>query len=252
MRYLVASAPDNASCNLRDRLLELAHWRELDRFDGAPVYELAENSLADEDGAPPEGPLAMPGQLRLLTLAGRHLYAEELEARLAEAGLPEPELLVFLSRHSAASGRPSLTLHPTGNYGPAEFGGLAGVLSMAAPRWMTGALRAVAVQARAEGLEHGVGFEVTHHGPKLATPHFFIEIGSEQSQWSSRPPALALARALLTARQASGPVLVGVGGGHYAPRFTDVGLNQEAAMGHMIPAYALEGLSREQQGVGIL
>jgi len=38
-------------------------------------------------------------------------------------------------------------------------------------------------------------------------------------------------------------VLVGLGGGHYAPRFTDVALHRAAAFGHMVPKYALEALT---------
>jgi len=36
------------------------------------------------------------------------------------------------------------------------------------------------------------------------------------------------------------PVLLGIGGGHYAPRFTDVILEKKAAFGHMIPRYHID------------
>jgi D-aminoacyl-tRNA deacylase len=33
------------------------------------------------------------------------------------------------------------------------------------------------------------------------------------------------------------PVLIGIGGGHYAPRFTDIAFEKKVAFGHMIPSY---------------
>jgi D-aminoacyl-tRNA deacylase len=36
------------------------------------------------------------------------------------------------------------------------------------------------------------------------------------------------------------PIAVGVGGGHYVPRITDVAREKIVAFGHMLPSYALE------------
>ena len=41
-------------------------------------------------------------------------------------------------------------------------------------------------------------------------------------------------------RQPEGPVGIGVGGGHYMPRITDVALSRNVSFGHMIPSYALD------------
>jgi len=49
-----------------------------------------------------------------------------------------------------------------------------------------------------------------------------------------------VARAILSAGPAAGPVVVGVGGGHYAPRFTELALSREVRFGHMLPAYAMD------------
>ena len=37
------------------------------------------------------------------------------------------------------------------------------------------------------------------------------------------------------------PIAIGVGGGHYAPRFTDRAMRGKFAFGHMIPDYILSG-----------
>ena len=240
MRYLVASAPDPASMNIREMVVELAEWKEVAEFQGVPVLELTANPMLTREF---EGEaLAQPGKLRLVTIRERHLYAENLDV-----DLPQPELVCFLSRHTAASGKPTLTVHPTGNYGSADYGGRAGSLSLAAPRWTTGALHRLAREARTVELEHGVSYEVTHHGPLSDTPAFYIEIGSDESHWERRGPAQAIATALLKSGEARGPVLVGVGGGHYAPRFSDVVKELECAFGHIVPAYALKGQEPEEQ-----
>jgi D-aminoacyl-tRNA deacylase len=39
------------------------------------------------------------------------------------------------------------------------------------------------------------------------------------------------------------PNVVGIGGGHYAPRFTEISLKYKINFGHMIPNYQLENSS---------
>jgi D-aminoacyl-tRNA deacylase len=39
------------------------------------------------------------------------------------------------------------------------------------------------------------------------------------------------------------PVIIGVGGGHYAPRFTDLALERKVSVGHMAANYALDALN---------
>jgi D-aminoacyl-tRNA deacylase len=133
-------------------------------------------------------------------------------------------------------------VHPVGNWGGADYGGTPGAVSGTAPGWMTGLLLAIARTAPAG---YQACFEATHHGPLLETPAFFVEIGSDESRWELREPAEVLARALLALEPASGIALIGIGGGHYTPRFSDVALQREAVFGHMVPKYALEQLTPE-------
>ena len=42
------------------------------------------------------------------------------------------------------------------------------------------------------------------------------------------------------------PSAVGLGGGHYAPRFTDLILSAKVDMGHMIPNYQLQDSTDEE------
>ena len=217
MRVLVASEADEASRAQRDALLELASWSEDARFEGLPTWRR--------------------GDLWLVTIAEHHLYRDRLDETIAGHFGGPPELLVYLSKHRSESGTPSLTVHPIGNLGSADFGGLARTLVPAAARAMTAALRAL--RREAAGLKYNVTFEATHHGPYLATPTFYIEQGSTEREWADREAARAIARTLLGLEPVDAPIAIGIGGGHYVPRHTDVALERRVAFGHLLPAYAL-------------
>jgi D-aminoacyl-tRNA deacylase len=89
-------------------------------------------------------------------------------------------------------------------------------------------------------LDFEVTFEVTHHGPYLETPTLFIEIGSSEETWGHRGAAEAIARTLQAAEVTEHPVAMGIGGGHYAPRFTETSLTRKVSFGHMLPNYAID------------
>jgi D-aminoacyl-tRNA deacylase len=213
MRLLVCSLEDAASVNIRDRLKESADWKDGDLFGNKPV--LMHNNDA------------------LVTIDERHLFADDIDARVREAVNIDFECVIFLSRHRAASGIPTLTVHPIGNFGSeASYGGKPGALVPSAPDLMTSLLRSML--GRANGLGYQISFEVTHHGPYLATPTLYIEIGSSESQWPDPKAGEALAHSLLEVEVLKAPKVIGVGGGHYAPRFSEVASKKKVSIGHMI------------------
>lgn len=124
----------------------------------------------------------------------------------------------------------------------------------AAPHLMTSLLRQL--KGEAVGMDFEVTFEVTHHGPWLSTPTMFIEIGSSEATWGHRGAAQAIARSLTHVVVEEHPVAMGIGGGHYAPRFTEVALGKKVSFGHMLPAYAFDPANlsslapKVQEGMG--
>jgi len=221
MRLLVASREDPASAVQREALLRIARWEDAGEFAGRPAVRHGEHVLVE--------------------ISDLHLYHDHMdrEARAVLGGTPE--VVVFLSKHVSRSGTPSLTVHPIGNPGPADFGGRPGTLVPTAPRIMTEVLRAV--RREAAGLAYEVTFEATHHGPYLEAPAFFIEAGSTEREWGDPAAAEALMRALLSVRPGPSPVAIGVGGGHYVPRLTDVALSRDIAFGHLLAGHALPFLT---------
>ncbi len=219
----VASEEDEASVRQRAALLALAPWTEAAPFEGRPVQRRGETAL--------------------VSIREHHLYRDHLDRDLA-AFFSEPiDLVVYLSKHRSESRIPSLTVHPVGNPGDANLGGKPRSLVPASPRWMTAAIRRL--RAEAHALPYEVTFEATHHGPFLETPTFYIEQGSTEAQWSDPDASAAIARTLLGLVPLDAPVAVGIGGGHYVPRHTDLVMARRVAFGHLIPTMALEGMPRD-------
>jgi len=221
MRFLVASEADEASLSQRDELLGIESWKDEDPFGGRPSWRLRD--------------------LVLLTIPEPHLHRDHLDRDL-ESGFQEPaDLVVYLSKHRSESGRPSLTVHPIGNPGAAEFGGQPQTLVPSAPRWMTSALRSLRQTSRHLGYE--VTFEATHHGPYLTSPTFYIEQGSTEREWRDREASRVIGRVLLGLQPVDAPIAIGIGGGHYVPRHTDLALRRRIAFGHLLATYALTSSS---------
>ena len=220
MRLIVTSTEDIASMNIRTQLLENGRWHEKGEFSGHPVLEKDEYTMVLIDGI--------------------HLDEDGIDGRVQSQLKRSFEVTIFASRHKAASKIPTLTVHPTGNYSDADFGGLPGRLSPSSPQFMTQALRSL--KTNAARLKYDVSFETTHHGPLTDGPAFYIEIGSYEELWHDEKAAAAIAQTILSLEEPRYPGMVCVGGGHYAPRFTDVALSKKVAIGHMAANYALDAL----------
>ncbi|HVO78322.1 MAG TPA: D-aminoacyl-tRNA deacylase [Methanomassiliicoccales archaeon] len=224
MRLLVCSLDDVASVNIRDRLFEAYPWLPSGEFRGHEVRARGEDIL--------------------VTIPGLHLKADNLDADVSTALGVKLDRVVFLSRHKAASAIPTLTVHPVGNYGKAEFGGREGVLVPSDPDAMTSSLRSL--QSNGKDLEFQISFEVTHHGPLLQTPTMFIEIGSAADRWGHVKAAEAIAKTLMETKALDAPKVVGIGGGHYAPRFSELITTKKVSFGHMIPGYVIDRSNDEE------
>ncbi len=218
-RLLVCSEPDLPSVNMREFLLGFDDWEEFGG-DGRNTYLRC-------------------GDTVMVNIPDLHIYHEDLDKEVEDFGVKVDDIIV-MSKHSAASGRPALTAHPIGNYHENQYGGRAESLVKASPALMSEALRLIV--GKNDMPETQTCFEVTHHGPWMEKPTFFIEVGSEQSQWENKHAAEILAHVIRDLDpHPEYPVAIGVGGGHYAPRFSEVALKFKVNFGHMLPNYQMEG-----------
>lgn len=221
-RLLVCSEDDVPSVNMRSQLLSKREWEDVCKY-GNDSY-------------------AINGDNILMTTSDLHIRIQDMDDRLEKAGIDADEV-IFMSKHAAASGEAALTVHPIGNYHENKFGGNERTLVKANPKVMTDALRKIA--AYNDQQDFRVCFEVTHHGPWLDKPTFFIEIGSDERHWGNIKAAETLAEVILDMETNDYPTAVGIAGGHYAPRFTEIALEYKINFGHMLPNYHLEGRDDE-------
>ena len=223
MKAIIISKPDIASCNIYYNLLQIKDWKEKGEFQGNPVF--------------------YHGDFFIATISDEHIYHDDVDKEIFEALGENPEVMIYASRHRSESGKRSLTVHPIGNYGKAEFGGKERTLVPSSPHLMTEAMRIL--REKASDLDFSVSFEATHHGPHLETPTFFIEIGSDESAWRDKKAARAIAETIMEIEIKEYPVGIGVGGGHYSPRMTDVAKERKISFGHIVPTYAISNLDSE-------
>jgi len=229
---IVSSNEDPASTNIKKGLLEQSSWEEIDIFFDNPVYK---NS-------------SIKGVI-IVTINDSKIKHENLEKELSESLGLKPKQAIFLSRHISKTGEPTLTTHPIGNFTEAKFGGRPKTLVKSSPILMTNLLRIINKNTQQANLYHKVCFEVTHHGPHMNIPTIFVEVGSCEEEWKKQIPANTISKSLLELLASYNyeeeikndiPVLIGIGGGHYAPRFTDIALQKNVTFGHMIPTYQID------------
>jgi D-tyrosyl-tRNA(Tyr) deacylase len=222
-RYLIVVSEEDATAQL---IAE--HWATPastgEFVDGTPVRHLAAG-------------------VDLLRRPGLHIYDSRLDRALPTRLRSVP--FVFPSRHRSESQIACLTVHPLGNLGPtAEVGGEPGRLVPAVARLMADALRQEQEPAQSVGVP--ATYEATHHGPLLHQPAFFVEISNALPDTDRRKMAASLSEALVDLDEdPSDRVAVGVGGGHYAPHFTELALKRRWAFAHIVPRHVLEGLTPE-------
>ena len=252
MIAVVVSREDPASLTIRDALLAADDWEQR-----APSGDWAAEHVLERDGG---GDTAGDGaeDLVLAEFEEMHLGLDGVDERLADGLGATPDLVVFASRHSGETG-PLLSAHFTGNWGAAEYGGEDRSLARPAPEALRRALRRLDAVAP-DGFD--VAMEATHHGPsELAAPSLYLELGSGPEQWEREDGAAAVAAAVLGLAGAAAPdgsdarrdaapsrTVIAVGEPHYCPRATRVVLETDAAVGHVVPDWAVEDLVAADDG----
>lgn len=244
---IAVNAKDIASTNQADILRTLDDWDTAPSFEGCPTFQFE--------------------HLRMVYLPNGLLFEDHLDRRWHTHAGEHVREVIFPSRHVAASGQPSLTLHPIGvphlpldEIGP--FGGWGGRApppsTRLSPWWkMLQALAPVEPDLN----DFDLSLEVTHHGPYLETPCLFIEVGSTEATWGHEGAARLLANIMREGlvvqdkqtrwneeEHQGQTVVVTLGGGHYAPRANLLGSMEQVWLGHMLATYALP-FEQTEQGV---
>ena len=236
---LLASKADNASVNLHEAVVGLGGW-------DAP--EILPHGLFLRHSTQP---------VHLLLIEKLHIYADGIDIIHEKETAETVDEVLVLSRHAAKSGLPSLTVHAIGvpgeiPHGEEGFaGGIKGIAVPPSPRFSAiySALREESSKSELVD-EFEISLETTHHGPVLTKPTLYLEIGSTESEWIRKDAAMLWASVISRVLGLSdkspegewfgeGDVMIGLGGGHYAPRHSDIAIRSGLPFGHLLANYAL-------------
>ena len=217
---IVCSSKDTASINIKDSLVSNHNFSESDEyFEGNKVLE-KEN-------------------IKIYTIERESIYAENIDQHI------KADFFIFASKHQSKSKIPSLTVHSIGNWGKAELGGKDNTL-----------VRSSALLQRDLFLnlnkystsKFEIVNEATHHGPYLDEPTMFIEIGSTKLEWSNKDNADIIAKVIINTlkkERGNSKVSIGIGGLHTCTNFNNIVLNENIAIAHFCPKYALLHLNKK-------
>lgn len=237
---ILCSESDDASVNLRDSLLRSSEWAQEEIFSHGSVVK---HLICD---------------VHILSIKKIHIHADSIDTvHENETSCKINEILV-LSRHVSSTDTPAITLHAIGLPGiypsgmPGKSGGINGHLVPPSPRFAS-LYREMLKEAREKKLDEyfDLTIEATHHGPVVNTPTLYIEIGSTESDWSREDALKVWASVLckvlgLTGNtpmgnwKGEGDVMIGLGGGHYAPRHKAVVEKGNIWLGHVLAGYSLD------------
>jgi len=176
------------------------------------------------------------------------IYFEFLDERIPE----NTKEYIILSRHSSTKGIKSYTVHHTGNFGEALYGGRKRALAVANPitaHKLLKLLRNNCIDAGKDA-EYEVSYEATHHGPtENDKPLCFIEIGSTLSEWKDpvnhKIVGQAVIELLEDPKHVCREIAIGIGGGHYPRKHTALAIQENICYGHIMAKYALSYLNDE-------
>ncbi|MDA4111061.1 MAG: D-tyrosyl-tRNA(Tyr) deacylase [Thaumarchaeota archaeon] len=222
---IVCSLNDHAGTNIRERLLERFQFEEtMDAFDGSPIYKSS-------------------GDIFLVSSKKDIIFVDGLDEEF------ENVRFIFISKHRAESGIPSLTAHFTGNFGQATFGGNPNEIALFSPSLMKNYLASLAANRSRINQTYGITLEATHHGPTaLKSSVLFVELGSTESHWVDVETAGIISESLMDALDRETryeKCAIGIGGTHYPQKLTNLVTDSEYALGPIIPKYALEFLNHD-------
>ena len=172
-----------------------------------------------------------PAGSRLMAALGDRMIpgVERLvvDASLLDWSVPHGfDLVIFLSKHQAASGIAAMCVHSVGNFGTARFGGRDGMLVDTHPGILSSLFRSLRDREPSTALgTYTVSLEAVHHGPYSTTPSIFFELGSAREHWEDVDAARIMAEVLIDVFEQPRPQhesFFGIGSNHYCAAFEPI------------------------------
>jgi len=220
---IISSTKDLASLNIREALLDNLDFEKSDsQYDGNNIYESKINNK----------------NVKLYTINSDLINKENIDGEI------DADLFLFVSKHRAKEERKTLTVHPIGNFGRAEFGGKERELCICPAAFFKSLFNSLIKHSENSGYE--VTVEATHHGPYLEKPVLFIEVGSTEKEWRDKSAAIIAAKSIIGSLIEINDGIKDmksffvVGGGHYNHIANKLMTNDGFLAGHICGKYNLE------------
>ncbi|MCD6227286.1 transposase [Candidatus Micrarchaeota archaeon] len=165
----------------------------------------------------------------------------------------DADMVIVPSTHRSKMAKPCLTVHTTGNWTLAEMGGQPKTLPYANNQMIKTLLYNL---NKNNTTEWDVTLEADHHGPTYNIPITFIEIGSTEKEWYDKNALDVILNTIIESVKNPLPVpgtgVFGVGGPHYAPKFTRLELTEDDFLiGHILPSYKIDDVDYDTFVQGI-
>ncbi|MBD3194184.1 MAG: hypothetical protein GF317_03960 [Candidatus Lokiarchaeota archaeon] len=248
---IISSTKDKASRNIKDKLLsskigvfELAR----PRWHNNHLFKLDNNGVED----PEKRKILDEIEVFLGVTNERLIFLNDLKLNKSEI---KPDIVIFASRHSSKTGRPSFLVHTTGNWtGDIRYGGEGKKLSHASALLLKAGYNSIIKKVNKYSMNgFSIDIEVTHHGPALDIPLLFMELGSKPSEWHHNKAGVVLGDAIIETifkykqyeKENSQKIGVGFGGTHYAPQFQRLINDNNIAVSFICPKYFIRSLNED-------
>ncbi|MHA1669844.1 MAG: D-aminoacyl-tRNA deacylase [Promethearchaeota archaeon] len=246
---IISSTEDIASMNIRKRLLNSSqyHFHQTNlMWHNNIIHEFSGFDEQDERNSKIKGNRIYLGLTDTPLIHLNDLKLAETEINF--------DYMIFASRHRSKTSRPALLVHTTGNWGhEAEYGGNPRELSItSALLRKSGFLSLIFNSQKVKLEEFAINVEVTHHGPSvLKKPLIFIELGSNEKEWTNVLAAEIVANSIIEAvlrflqfnKNKDQQIGLGFGGTHYAPNFSRLELGSNIAFSFICPKYFIKDLN---------
>jgi D-aminoacyl-tRNA deacylase len=219
---IIVSEKDVAGMNIKDKLLKNQEFSLVqENFGKYPVFELA-NCI---------------NKTKLYTLEEDTIHAEHIDKKI------DADYFIFATKHQAASGTHSLSVHVPGNFGLAGAGGKDGFLCKTMSSFMKYAYRRMVEFNNLEKLDFQVIQECTHHGPCIDKPVMFIEIGSTEESWIREDAGIIISKIIIELVSTHIPKCeeyIVIGGMHYNYVADKVNKMTDFCVGHICTKYNMD------------
>lgn len=228
---IIVSSKDLAGLNIKNKLINNFEWEETPELvDKNKVYDYIPSS----------------NNIKLYTIETDTIFREDIDKEI------EADLFIFATRHSSASGKPTLSCHTPGNWGKAEYGGKEKTVCIAPADILKSFLLEMQTQVNLLDLSQEVSVEQTHHGPLISKPTAFIEIGSVEKDWQEPTAGIAIANTLIKIlpklgrqKEQNNPTGILLGGGHYNLTTNKLMFRTDYEIGHICAKFQLDDLTKE-------